>query len=90
MSNDGATNRDTLEEITRIISVLTAGEHFSEIDFENFLYDTVEDLDDAVALLKGVIGFIAGVGDGLGINFAEIYAQYGMAAQVQLTDKKDN
>lgn len=88
MSNDSA-SRETLEEISRIVAVLTAAENFDDNDFENFLYDTVEDLDDAVGLIKGVIGFISGMADGLGIDLSEIYAMYGLAAAEQIT-KKDN
>lgn len=82
MSNEGADN--LLEGITEIISVLTAADTFSKEEFNDFLYDLIDDdTDKAVDLINGVIGFFFGMADNFGVDMQSSLRSFGIAAAEQ-------
>lgn len=81
MSNEGD---NLLDGITEIISVLTAADTFSKDEFNDFLYDLIDDdPDKAVDLINGVIGFFFGMADNFGVDMQASLRDFGIAAAQQ-------
>jgi hypothetical protein len=81
---------DLLAQVERVIAVLSAAENFDEAEYYRFLRSSVQDLDDALELTTGIIGFLSGMLDSVGVDLKDGYAQYGMAAQMQIIENNEN
>lgn len=89
MSNEHITP-ETLENISKVIAILTAADSFKQAEFEDFVYSLIDDdVDEAFKLLTGVIGFFLGMADSLGVDMKTSLENFGIAAQTQLLQAKD-
>lgn len=90
MSNDEI-NPKTLESISKVITVLTAADSFSPEEFEEFIYDFVDDdIEEAVNLINGIIGFFFAMADTVHIDMKTSLESFGIAAATQRIQENDN
>lgn len=90
MSNDDITPK-TLESISKVITVLTAADSFSPAEFEEFIYDFVDDdIEEAVILINGIIGFFFAMADSVHVDMKTSLESFGIAAATQLIQKEND